>query len=333
MSLDESFVHFLNSLGERYEFSVLLREIGHPRNNDGKEFTFGYSSANVLKNASHQIDSLVDLEKMVVIPRHNAHLLTAENYKHIKLPIENKMLVQKYILNAFKFIRQVPCKAISKEWIKVIEPKKKTKFPYIKGDITKPAWWPADVEHREPDHLQKPDRLKLMCCIVIEVLPRLNNLSIVEEMERATYALSLLKRDPVKEEVIKSVFRIVKATINRDSMVSIIDLLSLKSKPASKSNSKQRQYIKNRIRSYSGVIQQSLDTTEQTESEISEKSYKDQTPIYDNELKLQHSYNTDITPLPTPVLIDFLIDSDPDLTRYIENMCKYESSPDESTDP
>ena len=55
---------------------------------------------------------------------------------------------------------------IAKEWVKVIEPKKQTRFPYNKGDAGKPTWWPADVRHKEPDHLMKPERHALLLAIL-----------------------------------------------------------------------------------------------------------------------------------------------------------------------
>ena len=66
----------------------------------------------------------------------------------------------------FSQLQQVMCKMIAKEWVKVIEPKKQTRFPYNKGEAGKPAWWPADVRHKEPDHLMKPERHALLLAIL-----------------------------------------------------------------------------------------------------------------------------------------------------------------------
>ena len=84
----------------------------------------------------------------------------------------------------FHRIQQVPCKQIAKDWIKAIEPKKQTAYPYnggkqakelrkiweagerdeyydveLEGNVTKPPWWPKDVKHREPDHINKKGML------------------------------------------------------------------------------------------------------------------------------------------------------------------------------
>ncbi|KAL4400835.1 hypothetical protein ACI68E_002157 [Malassezia pachydermatis] len=66
----------------------------------------------------------------------------------------------------FSQLQQIMCKMVAKEWIKVIEPKKQTRFPYNKGEAGKPAWWPEDVRHKEPDHLMKPERHALLLAIL-----------------------------------------------------------------------------------------------------------------------------------------------------------------------
>lgn len=71
------------------------------------------------------------------------------------------------------------CKAIAKSYIKLVEPRKQVHFPYngrkviagvsrrVDPELTKPGWWPDGVEHREPDHLQKPGgRAQRQCLLV-----------------------------------------------------------------------------------------------------------------------------------------------------------------------
>lgn len=58
--------------------------------------------------------------------------------------------------NRFDSLQQATCKLVVKSWIKVIEPKKQSKFPYNRGEDCRPDWWPEHIRHREPDHLQKP---------------------------------------------------------------------------------------------------------------------------------------------------------------------------------
>ena len=62
----------------------------------------------------------------------------------------------------FRQLQQLVCKIVAKAWIKVIEPKKQTRFPYNRGEESKPSWWPDDVRHKEPDHLMKPERISLL---------------------------------------------------------------------------------------------------------------------------------------------------------------------------
>lgn len=58
--------------------------------------------------------------------------------------------------NSFDSLQQTVCKLVVKSWIKIIDPKKASKFPYNRGDDCRPDWWPEHIRHREPDHLQKP---------------------------------------------------------------------------------------------------------------------------------------------------------------------------------
>jgi hypothetical protein len=98
--------------------------------------------------------------------------------ERIKVGDEKRCL--EFYEKKFKHIQQVPCKAIAKEWIKVIEPKKQTEHPYNggrlareakekweaeggkgkwnpeqNGEYSKPDWWPKNVKHKEPDHIKK----------------------------------------------------------------------------------------------------------------------------------------------------------------------------------
>ena len=78
----------------------------------------------------------------------------------------------------FSQLQQVMCKMIAKEWIKVIEPKKQTRFPYNKGEAGRPGWWPAGVRHKEPDHLMKPERHALLLAILRSTQTRVARLQL-----------------------------------------------------------------------------------------------------------------------------------------------------------
>ena len=63
--------------------------------------------------------------------------------------------VTKFLESRIRLLQQLVCKIVAKTWIKVLEPRKQTRYPYNKGEESKPDWWPALVRHKEPDHLMK----------------------------------------------------------------------------------------------------------------------------------------------------------------------------------
>lgn len=77
--------------------------------------------------------------------------------------------VNTHLCALFKELQQIPCKALAKAWIRVIEPKKQTKYPYKGSAETRPPWWPRDIRHVEPDHLLKEERVKLMIHFLLHV--------------------------------------------------------------------------------------------------------------------------------------------------------------------
>ncbi|GFF28542.1 hypothetical protein IFM61606_10179 [Aspergillus udagawae] len=87
----------------------------------------------------------------------------------VGLEISDTPKVLEYYERSLKHFRQFNCRQILKTFIKFIEPRKQAKHPYNGGkpparappskrgdpEKTKPKWWPADVVHKEPDHLRK----------------------------------------------------------------------------------------------------------------------------------------------------------------------------------
>ncbi|OBT60584.1 hypothetical protein VE03_10152 [Pseudogymnoascus sp. 23342-1-I1] len=58
-----------------------------------------------------------------------------------------------------------------KAWVKVLEPKKQSTYPYTKGVQKSPPWWPAvtgpnKIRHKELDHLNKRERIILLMHIM-----------------------------------------------------------------------------------------------------------------------------------------------------------------------
>ncbi|EGD92980.1 hypothetical protein TESG_00542 [Trichophyton tonsurans CBS 112818] len=110
--------------------------------------------------------------------------------KMIPLEIGNKEKVKVYYESAFKAFQQLNCRQVAKAYIKLIEPRKHVRYPYNggkgafgeKGDPekTKPDWWPDNVTHREPDHLKKPERIRLL----VHIFHQLGNIT-TDELEEA----------------------------------------------------------------------------------------------------------------------------------------------------
>ncbi|KIR28749.1 hypothetical protein I307_03085 [Cryptococcus deuterogattii 99/473] len=94
-------------------------------------------------------------------PTSNEHCITLQQEE-----------VAPYFAKRFAAVQQDTCKLVAKAWIKVIEPKKQSKFPYNKGENAKPKWWPDGVPHRAPDHLSKEHMTKPLVIPIPESLRR-----------------------------------------------------------------------------------------------------------------------------------------------------------------
>lgn len=77
------------------------------------------------------------------------------------LIISNTDDVTAYYETRLGQLQQTQCKEISKAWIRVVEPKKMARHPYKSAEKSKPSWWPAEIRHKEPDHLRKPGEIAL----------------------------------------------------------------------------------------------------------------------------------------------------------------------------
>lgn len=84
--------------------------------------------------------------------------------KIITLQLHDEEGLRKWYVEAFDAVQQVTCRTIAKLWIKKIEPKKQSAHPYNGGlpkedpkdpERTKPKYWPDNIPHKEPDHIQK----------------------------------------------------------------------------------------------------------------------------------------------------------------------------------
>ena len=93
-----------------------------------------------------------------------------------QLAIGEEAEVERFYFSCFEDMKQSSCKIMAKAFVKLIEPKKQTHYPYTKGDIKTPPWWPdtkgdSSVRHREPDHISKPGGLH---CVVLSNLSKSN---------------------------------------------------------------------------------------------------------------------------------------------------------------
>jgi hypothetical protein len=59
------------------------------------------------------------------------------------LTIGNEKEVDQFYYVRFKDMQQSSCKVMGKAFVKLVEPKKQTHYPYTQGDSKAPPWWPA----------------------------------------------------------------------------------------------------------------------------------------------------------------------------------------------
>lgn len=220
-----------------FEYMLVLKE----RNKQNPQVLVSNNAQAAMPCSKNVLSSLpVDMQRQNSVK---------DSTPRISLNLTHKTALHSYIINALKLIRQVPCKAIAKVWIKVIEPKKKTRYPYVKGNCMKPGWWPDNVEHREPDHLHKDDRLRLMTTIMMEVIPNMKHShdQIMEELEKCTFVIGIFNKDATKRKIMQSIFNITRAlcgldpSVNQDGTVTVIDVdkLSKTTRPTSAYNDLQ----------------------------------------------------------------------------------------------
>ncbi|KAJ5707393.1 hypothetical protein N7488_007194 [Penicillium malachiteum] len=97
------------------------------------------------------------------------------------ISITDKRSTRRYYDKVFQNLQQTNCRVLAKAYIKLVEPRKQVNYPYngrkivagktqqLDPDETKPPWWPAGVSHREPDHLPKAERIRLLVHLLCEL--------------------------------------------------------------------------------------------------------------------------------------------------------------------
>ncbi|KAL1963362.1 hypothetical protein VTN77DRAFT_8378 [Rasamsonia byssochlamydoides] len=96
--------------------------------------------------------------------------------------VDDEPRMKKYYEKAFEAFQQLNCRVIAKAFIKLVEPRKQVNHPYngrrassgssperADPELTKPKWWPSGVTHKEPDHLLKAERIRLLIHILREL--------------------------------------------------------------------------------------------------------------------------------------------------------------------
>ncbi|KAL2832793.1 hypothetical protein BJY01DRAFT_253723, partial [Aspergillus pseudoustus] len=163
---------------------------------------------------SHHMDNHIKRKRVsheYVIP------MSITCYPKTVLPISNQPLLRKYYAKAFDSLQQTNCRILAKAYIKLVEPRKQVNFPYngrkhISGtpqqfdpESTKPAWWPSGVTHREPDHLRKPARIRLLIHILCEL--RESHAICVEKLKEADQSIRR-QISPERLQVLDEIYRV-----------------------------------------------------------------------------------------------------------------------------
>lgn len=128
-------------------------------NPDKSTISSNKSSGNI--ESTYTLGSILPSENSL-----NASNGSTKSYKKITIDPHNKVSVKNYLYTCFEELQQIPCKLIAKAWIKIVEPKKQSKYPYKNGNSSKPYWWPSTAVHKEPDHLKKDERINLLINIL-----------------------------------------------------------------------------------------------------------------------------------------------------------------------
>ncbi|KLJ08962.1 hypothetical protein EMPG_15608 [Blastomyces silverae] len=155
----------------------------------------------------------------------------------IGLPIGDMEKMMAYYAEAFKAFQQINCRQVAKAYIKLIEPRKQAKHPYNGGkaapgetrdpEKTKPEWWPADVIHKEPDHLKKIPRVKLLIHI-FRNLSKSHGIT-ARKLKAASEEAQKQCRPPEKASVLDEIYRVreeeeryERGEIDADTLVYVI---------------------------------------------------------------------------------------------------------------
>ncbi|KAL2818463.1 hypothetical protein BDW59DRAFT_165537 [Aspergillus cavernicola] len=208
---------FLESLG--YQKPLIRRASAVPYTNNHAHDMAYHRQGKRRKASAH--DPALEMSFSEHFPEPVAPRLPSPSTTHmVALEIGDTEKVLEYYETALKHFQQINCRLIAKAFIKFIEPRKQVKHPYNggrpragaeKGDPekTKPEWWPPGVQHKEPDHLKKEQRLRLL----IHILRKLGKFNITSDklLEVAQDSKRQLRPEESMEEkmeILNEIFRV-----------------------------------------------------------------------------------------------------------------------------
>ncbi|KAK4683127.1 hypothetical protein QC764_122405 [Podospora pseudoanserina] len=99
---------------------------------------------------------------------------TQQSIKTDTLRIGDAEAVWQFYDGRFQLFEQRGCIILARILIKIIAPKKKHHYPYIKGDSAAPPWWPQDggvdendrIRHVDPSYIPKTPRIRLLVHLI-----------------------------------------------------------------------------------------------------------------------------------------------------------------------
>ncbi|KAJ5308632.1 hypothetical protein N7508_004011 [Penicillium antarcticum] len=103
------------------------------------------------------------------------------SHQKVSISVKDRDLLRHYYEKIFQNLQQTNCRVLAKAYVKLVEPRKQVNYPYngrkiiagrtqqLSPEATKPPWWPSGVSHREPDHLPKVERIRLLVHILCEL--------------------------------------------------------------------------------------------------------------------------------------------------------------------
>ncbi|KAI9700373.1 MAG: hypothetical protein M1836_002388 [Candelina mexicana] len=118
--------------------------------------------------------------------------------------------VDVFYRSLFAELQQTTCKIVCKSWIRVVEPKKQTNYPYSKHKVPlqdAPPWWPKGIIHREPDHIRTHGRIEVLLAVLRVRENKSQNLKLsAADLKNSTETDSKIPSD--KKEILNEILRV-----------------------------------------------------------------------------------------------------------------------------